>query len=328
MKRRVVLLGGAAALVWRPLANAQRPRHAYRVGYVMGGTPEHEDSRRFLKQFRDGMTDLGYQEGKNLVLAVRYYGSDRSKIAALADELVAWQADVLVANVSSTAAVLKQKTATIPIVMATAVDPVGEGLVTSLARPGGNVTGMTSLSEAVHAKLVELAHELFPHATRIALLVNPSHTLARSNAEVATQAAKTRGLDISTLQLSRASEIEQFGERLSRVRPDALIIVADAVLFFLREPILQAALRAGVPAIAVLPEFAASGALASYGHDITVNFRRAAGYVDRVLKGANPGELPIEQPTQFQLVLNLKTARALGVTIPQPVLVRADKVIE
>jgi putative ABC transport system substrate-binding protein len=327
LNRRAAFIAATVALFASALPlYAQRAGRVHRVGLIFGA--QNEDARRFLQAFTQGMKEHSYQEGHNVALAVRHYGSDRSKIPALVDELIAWEADVLVANVSSTAAVLKKKTATIPIVMVTAVDAVAEGLVASLARPGGNVTGMTSLGPAMHAKLVDLTRELLPRAKRIAFLVNPGHSLSKSYEAAAAQAANVLALEMVTLQVSGASDIGRFTERLPMARADALVIATDAVLFGLRDAVVQAALKARLPAVALLPEFIASGAVATLGFDMVGNYRAAARYVDRILKGAKPAELPVEQPTQFELVLNLKAAKGLGLTIPQPVLVRADKVIE
>jgi len=319
MKRRALLLLAAAAPL---LGRAQAGRRPYyRIGFLGGGAA-------FRREFVDGMRDLGYEEGRHYLLLARDYHADRSKIAALADELIALKPDVLVANVSSTAAVLKSKTATIPIVMATAIDPVAEGLAASLARPGGNVTGLTSLSQELHAKLVELCHLLLPKAKRIAFVVNPDHALARSHQAVAARAARSLGLELVPLQVRAARDVATLADRLAKVQADALIVSADGVLFGSREGLVKAALAAGVPTISVLPEFAAPGALATYGPDLAASFRGAARYVDRILKGADPAELPIEQATQFELVVNVRTAKALRIAIPQAVLLRADRVVE
>lgn len=327
MKRRTLLLASAAGLLCSPLPlYAQRPGRVQRVGLVMGS--DKEDTRRFQQAFMQGMKEHGYQEGHNVAYALRLYGNDPSKIPALVDELIAWEADVLVANVSSTAAMVKRKTATIPIVMVTAIDAVAEGLVASLARPGGNVTGMTSLGPAMYVKLVDLARELLPRAKRIAFLVNPGHSLSKSYEAAAAEAAKGLGLEMVTLQVSAASDIARFAEHLSTARADGLVVATDAVLFGLRDALVEVALKARLPALALLPEFIASGAVATLGYDIVGNYRAAARYVDRILKGAKPGELPVEQPTRFELVVNLKAAKALGLTIPLPVLARADKVIQ
>lgn len=298
----------------------------HRVGFIAG--PENDDSRRFVQAFREGMAHRGYRDGQNFVLAVRHYGTDRAKIPGLADELMQWQADVLVANVSSTAAALKNKTSTIPIVMVTAVDAVGEGLVASLARPGGNITGMTSPGSAMHAKLVELARELLPKAKRIALASNPNHSLSAKYVEAAMQAAQKLSLEAARLDVRGESDLQGFAERLSASRADALVIATDAVLFRLRDAIVQAALKARLPSVAYLPEFIGSGAVAALGFDLVDNCRAAARFVDQILKGAKPAELPVEQPTQMELTINLKAAKALGLSVPPAVLVRANRVIE
>jgi len=325
MNRRRLLLAGLACVAGA--ANAQRER-PYRVGIVMSTGPDNPDMRRFLQAFATGMKEHGYSEGRDYTLALRFSAGERAKIASLADELIAWPADVLVANVSSTAVELKKRTATVPIIMVTAVDAVGEGLVASLARPGGNVTGMTSFGPAMYGKLVELSRELMPRAQRIAFMVNPGHALSKSYEAVAAQSAKTLGLEMRTVPVTSAAEIADLPKRLSASRADALVIATDGVLFSLREPIMQAAASARMPAVALLPELADAGAVATYGFDIANNYRGVARYIDRIRKGAKPAELPIEQPTQFELVLNRKAARALRIAIPPALLVRADRVID
>jgi putative ABC transport system substrate-binding protein len=324
VKRRAVLLA-AAALASMPLL-AQRAGRMRRVGLIAGG--ETKDAHRFVQAFMEGMKEHGYHEGRDFELAVRSYDTERANIPALADELIAWQADVIVANISSTAAILKKKTSTVPIVMVTAVDAVAEGLVQSLARPGGNITGMTSFGPAQHAKLVELARELLPRARRIALAANPNHALSKSYVEVAAEAAKARGLEMVTLEVRSASELEQFAERLRAARADVLVIATDAVLWRLRDGIVDAGFKARLPAVALLPEFIDAGAVATLGYDITGNYRGAARYVDRIFKGAKPADLPVEQPTQFELALNLKSAKGLGITIPPALIARANRIVE
>lgn len=320
MRRRALLLLLASAV---PLALAAQParRPYYRIGFLGGG-----DALR--REFVDGMRELGYEENRHYSLVSRDYHGDRSKLAALADELIALQPDVVVANVSSTAAVLKSKSATLPIVMATALDPVAEGLAQSLARPGGNVTGLTSLSQDVHAKVVEFTHVLLPKARRLAFVVNPGHMLAKAHHAVAARAARSLGIRLVPIEVSAARDVQSLADRITKAQAGALVVSADALLFGLREDLVKAALAAGVPTISVLSEFAEPGALATYGHDLKANWRRSARYVDRILKGASPAELPIEQPTQFELVVNLRTAKALRISIPQAVLLRADRVVE
>ena len=313
------------------LALAAAPAKAQavaRVGVVMAGQATAPDARRFLRAFADGMRELGYEEGRNLVLDVRYYGGDRNRIAVLADSLIAGNPGVLVADVSRTAAVVRDRTETIPIVVASGLDPVGEGLAESLERPGANVTGLTSVSQAMHAQLIELAHGLLPRAKRIAFLVNPSHAAAKSDEDVARRSAKAHGLELVRLELRATAELDEFAERLAAAQVQALVVSVDLLLFNLRDRIVRAATRAGVPTLGILPQFASGGALAAYGPDVAANFRAAARYVDRILKGAKPAELPMEPPKQFELVLNMKTAKAFRIAVPNAVLLRADRVIE
>lgn len=323
-RRRVLgVIGGSLAAAALPLAAAAQParRPYYRIGFLGG-------SDALLREFIDGMRDLGYEENRHYALVNRDYHGDRSRIAPLADELIALQPDVVVVSLSSTAAVLKSKSANIPIVMATAMDPVAEGLADSLARPGGNVTGITSLSQEVHAKLVEFTHLLLPKAKRLAFVANPEHALAKSHYAAAARSARSLGIRLVPLEVRAARDLGPLAERIAKAQADALVVPADAVLFGLREGLVKAGLAAGVPTISVLSEFAEPGALATYGHDVKANFRRSARYVDRILRGAKPGELPIEQPSEFELVVNLRTAKALRIAIPQAVLLRADRVVE
>ena len=321
-----MLVGGALAA--GPLSAVGQQGRVHRVGFMIAGSAESADARRFLREFTEGMRELGYEAGRNYRLDVRYYGNDRGRIAVLADQLVALKPDVLVANVSSTASILKDRTSEIPIVMASAIDPVGEGLAATLARPGGTVTGMTSLSQELHGKLVELSRQMMPRLKRLGFLVNPGQLLAKSHEAVAARAAKALGLDLVHFEVRHARDVDRLADQLSAAQADALVVAADLLLFNLREHIVAAALGAGVPTIAVLPDFARRGALATYGPDVAANYRGAARYVDKILKGAKPANLPIEPPTQFELVLNMRTALALHITIPKEVLLRADRVIE
>jgi putative ABC transport system substrate-binding protein len=321
MKTRRALL---ALLLAAPLAaGAQAGRRPYyRIGVIIGG------ESRLLRELVEALRDLGYEEGRHYALSVRDYGLDRSRIGTLAEDLLALSPDVLVADASSTAAILKEKTASVPIVVAGAADPVAEGLAASLARPGGNVTGITSFSPVLHARLVEFAHVLLPKARRIAFVVSPDRPLARSQQAAASRAARSLGLELVLLPVRAPWEAQALAERLGRERADVLLVPADAVLSAPREQLLRAGLAAGVPTVSVQAELAEPGALATYGHDAAASWRRAASFVDRILKGANPAELPMEQPTDLELVLNLRTAKALRISIPQAVLLRADRVVE
>jgi putative tryptophan/tyrosine transport system substrate-binding protein len=288
MRRRALL-----ALAFLPLlARGQSARRPYyRIGFVAAA----ED--RLTREFIDGMRDLGYEEGRHYSLLLR----------TEPDELLALQPDVLVASASSTAAALKAKTATIPIVMAGATD---------------------SATVALHARLVEFAGVLLPGAKRMGFVVNPDHPLAQGYEAVARRAARRANLEIVSFPVRAGWDLERLGEQLAKAQVDALVVSADPALYALRERLVKAALDVGVPTISALPDFVEPGALATYGHDPAANWRRAASYVDRILKGGKPAELPIEQPTQFELVINVRTAKALRISIPQSVLLRADRVVE
>jgi putative ABC transport system substrate-binding protein len=309
MRRRALL-----ALAFLPFVARGQParRPYYRIGFVAAA----ED--RLTREFVEAMKDLGYEEGRHYALVLR----------AAPEELLALQPDVLVANASSTAAALKAKTATIPIVLAGATDPVAEGLAESLSRPGANLTGMTSYSQALHARLVEFANVLLPGAKRMGFVVNPDHLLAQGYEAVARRAARRVGVEIVAYPVRAGWDLERLGEQLARAQVDALLVSADAALYSLRERLVKAALDVGVPTISALPDFAEPGALATYGHDPAANWRRAASYVDRILKGAKPAELPIEQPTQFELVVNMRTAAGLGIVLPQATLLLSSRRIE
>jgi putative ABC transport system substrate-binding protein len=308
MKRRALLALAAALLAGAPPLHAQRTRRIYRVGVLIAGPRDSPEARRILREFLESMRELGYEEGRDFAMAVRYYGGDRSTIAELAAGLIAKRPDVLLADVSSTAAVLKAQTATIPIVMAAAIDPA---------------------HEALDAKLVELVSLLLPDAKRIAFLVDPGGGPASSPPAAAEAAAKAHRLQLLALPLRAAPDVESLADRLSRVQADALIVPADAALLGLCGRIVDAALEAGVPTISVLAECAEHGALAAYGTDAAAGVHGAARSVERILKGAiRTGELAVEQPKQFELVLNLKTARAMRIDIARSLLLRADRVIE
>jgi putative ABC transport system substrate-binding protein len=323
MKRRALAALSGALLV-APLALLAQParRPYYRIGFLSGAD---ERSRR---EFSEGMADLGYVEERHYALAARYYGTNRARIPALAEELIALRPDVIVADASGTAAVLKSKTSTIPIVMVAGMDPVGEGLAQSLARPGGNVTGLSTLGPEDYAKLIEFARLLMPAARRIAFAVNPEHAQARAAQAQAVRAARALGLELVPVNVLARWDLETLPERLASLQADAMVVSVDPMLFALREDLVKAALAAGVPTLSPLAEFAPPGALATYGPDAAAGFRAAARFVERILKGTPAGELPIAYPTQLELVVNVKTAKALRIPIPQPVLLRADRVVE
>jgi putative ABC transport system substrate-binding protein len=320
----VLALGVALA----PLSVGAQPAAMPMIGYLGSASPDVFASR--LRAFRQGLSEAGYVEGRNVVIEYRWAEGQYDRFPALAADLVRHKVAVIAAPGSTPAAVAaKAATTTIPIVFVTATDPVETGLVASLNRPGGNATGVAVLSVETGPKQLEVLHEMIPKASAIALLVNPtSPTVSETQSRALQAAARTLGLKIHVLHASTERDFDTVFATLIQQRANGLVISSEA-LFTNRSTLLAAlSLRHGVPAIYQFREFAAAGGLMSYGPSLTDGHRLAGVYVGRILKGAKPADLPVEQPTKFELVVNLKTAKALGLTIPQSLLVRADQVID
>jgi putative ABC transport system substrate-binding protein len=325
IKRRefITLLGGATAT--RPLsARAQQPVLPL-VAFLNGGSPD--EYAPMVAAFRQGLNNAGYVEGQNVAVEYHWAGGQYDRVPAMALELVGRQVAVIYANYPGVLAI-KAAITTIPIVFTTGSDPVEMGLVASLARPGGNVTGVTQLSAEIAPKRLELAHELAPAATTIALLVNPT----RPNVEIELRdlraAARILGVQLHELHANTERDIDTAFATLAQSRPAALVIGSDTFFNARREQLAALALRHALPAIYQYREFAAAGGLMSYGASITDSYRLAGIYTGRILKGEKPAELPVQQSTKVELIINLKTAKALGITLPLTLLGRADEVIE
>ena len=280
-----------------------------------------------MAAFRQGLSESGYVEGQNLAIECRWAEGHYDRLPALAANLVGRKVDVIVAIAGNPALAAKSATSTIPIVFAGVGDPVGLGLVASLARPGGNVTGFTNLSSELSLKRLELLSELVPQAKIIALLVNPNNPGTERTMRELPEAASAKGLQLPILKASSESEIDAALATLVELHARALYVGGDPFFLSRREQLLALASRHAIPAIYLWREFAAAGGLISYG-TMVESFRRAGGYAGRILKGAKPADLPVQQPTHFELVVNLTTARALGLTVPPSILARADEVIE
>jgi putative ABC transport system substrate-binding protein len=293
-----------------------------RIGILRSGSPPDP----FVEAFREGLRELGYVENHNVSLEYRWAEGHDERLPGLVADLVRHQVDVIVA-VGSHAALAKRTTATIPIVMPVSNDPVGTGLVASLARPGGNVTGLAFLSEELPGKWIELLKEVLPRLSRVAVLSYPPSDAGQLRASEV--AARSLGLRLHTLAVKRKEDLATAFAEAQRSRAEALIVLASAFFGGQRSRLVMLAAQHRLPTIYNEREFVTqSGGLMSYGPDLRDLFRRASNYVDRILKGAKPADLPVEQPTKFELVINLKTAKALGLTIPPAVLARADEVIQ
>jgi putative ABC transport system substrate-binding protein len=318
----VLLALGAA-----PLASFAQPRRkVWRVGFLSGAS--RATAQSVVDGFPQGMRELGYVEGKNLVIEWRFAEGKYERFAELAAEMVQLKVDAIVLGTMGAFRATKKATGTIPIVMGYSTDPVGNGFVASLARPGGNVTGLASSGEDITSKHLELLLTTVPKLSRVGLLGNPDNPNYFPIKNSALVSGRKAGIDLVPLEARNSLEIESALSALAKDRFGAVIVVADAVAMSQRQRIAEFALRNRLATVFSQSEYVEAGGLMSYGENLHEFFRRAATYVDKILKGARPGELPIEQPTIFDLVINLKTAKALGLTIPQSVLLRADRVIE
>ena len=329
MRRRefIALLGGAtaASAAWPLAAGAQTPPKIPRVGYIAASNTTAVG--HIVGAFRKGLREVGYVEGQTIALEVRYAEGRLERIPELVAELVGLKMDVLVVGTSQAALAVKKATGTIPIVMIGA-DPVGLGVVASLARPGGNVTGLSYFNEAIIAKRVQLLKEFVPGLAQIAVLRNPSVAVHATFWQETEAAARTLGVALQPLNIRGPDDFEAAFAAATQGNAQALIALDDALTMTHRPRIVALAASSRLPAMYGLREFPDDGGLMSYGPSFADLFRRAATYVDKILKGAKPSDLPVEQPTKFELVINRKTANALGLTVPPTLLTQADDVIE
>jgi putative ABC transport system substrate-binding protein len=307
-------------------APAQSPGKVPHIGYLWIGA-EGSDRATSLPGFQQGLRELGYKEGVNVAIAYRYAGGSMERLRELVSDMIGSKMDVIVAPGVIVADTVKQATTTIPVV-AIAGDPVASGLVPNLPRPGGNITGFSFVVTEFGGKWVELLRELAPHGTRIAMLWNPLNAASRELVQAVREACGNLGLTLLSDEARRPPDLPAAFAAITEQAPDALIIDTDVVLLSNRKSIVEFAAAHDFPAMYGLREFVDDGGLISYGPVAFEVWRRVAGYVDKILKGAKPADLPVQQPTKFELVVNLKTAKALGLTLPQSILARADEVIE
>jgi putative tryptophan/tyrosine transport system substrate-binding protein len=326
--RRAVLASAIVALApLRVLAQPSRLNVA-RIGYLEASMPQ-DGTTAFLEDFRQGMRELGYIEGKNLRLEVRWGEGDLERLPALADELVRLNVDVIVAVNSPSVVAAGHATRTIPIVMPLSSDPVADGLVASLARPGGNVTGLSVMSSELGQKRLQLLKDLFSQISLpVAVLWNPDYVGMSARFRQAQNGASVAGMGVRSVQVRNANELERALASMDHERPDALLILADPLTTRERSRIVEFAAAERLPAMYENSRFVDAGGLISYGPNVDEIVRRSATYVDKILKGAKPGDLAIEQPTKFELVINLKSAKAQGITFPRSILLQADRLIE
>jgi putative ABC transport system substrate-binding protein len=325
--RRQFLISAAALLAAPLAASAQQTKRQYRVGYLTVADPAR--GARLHAAFVRGLSELGWVQGKNIAIESRWAHGDFERLPGLAAELVGLQVDVIVVTTTQVALAAKSATRTIPIVTVVISDPVATGLVTSLARPDGNITGLTFVAGAeMGGKLLEVLKEAVPHASRIATLWNPTNPMHPLLLKEAENGARKLAVQLQPLAVGKVDALEGALVQITKERPDALLVVPDPVFFFARTRLVDFAAKNRLPAMYGWREPVDEGGLMAYGPNMPDLFRRAAIYVDKVLKGAKPADLPIQRPTKFELVINLKTAKALGLTIPPSVAFAADELIQ
>jgi putative ABC transport system substrate-binding protein len=323
VKRRDFVLAGGAAAFWPGIIRAQQKAMPV-IGYLSASSPGDP----LVAPYRQGLSDAGYVEGQNVTIEYRWAEGDYDLLAALAVDLVGRNVDVIAASPLPSALAAKRATSTIPIIFISGADPVEAGLVASLDRPGGNLTGVSFIMVELAVNRLDLILELVPRSSEIALLVNPTNANAEGIIKVAQGAAHAKGVELSVLKASNKGEIDAAFTSLVQLHSKALVVARDPFLFNRREQLVALASRHSIPAIYESREFVALGGLMSYGPSLTAVYRQFGSYTGKILKGARPGDLPVEQPTSLELAINLKTAKALGLAVPQSLLARADEVIE
>ena len=328
MKRRefITLLGGTAA--WPLAARAQQPERMRRVGALMNTAADSADGQGRFTAFAHGLQQLGWTDGQNARLYVRWAAGDPERIRRYAAELVALAPDVILASGGTTLGPLRQVSRTVPTVFTGVGDPVGAGFVDSLARPGGNATGFMQFEYSLCGKWLELLKEIAPGVTRAAVLWDPAITAGIGQFAVIQSVAPSLGVEVIPAKVRDATEIERAIAAFARTANGGLIVTGSALAAIHRELIITLAARHKLPAVYFERRFVVGGGLISYGANFVDQYRQAAGYVDRVLKGEKPADLPVQAPTKYETILNLKTAKALGLDVPPTVLARADEVIE
>jgi putative tryptophan/tyrosine transport system substrate-binding protein len=324
MRRRDFIAGLSGAASWPVGAWAQQGKVG-RIGFLRYAAP----NAAHLEAFRHGLRDLGYVEGRNVIIEERYASGVYDRLPAFVAELIALRCDVIVIDGTATAKVVQATTNSVPIVFTLAADPVADGLAVSLSRPGGNFTGLTfSVGYEIAGKRVDLLKEVVPTVSRVAVLANPANPTNAAYLATARNSSTTLGMQIELFEVPTASELSNAFSAMMKWPANGLITLNDAMLFSQRDRISQLAASSGLPGVYPEAEFVRAGGLMAYGPSLSDLFQRAATYVQKILNGSRPADIPIEQPTKFELAFNLKTAKGLGLKIPESFLIRADEVIE
>jgi putative tryptophan/tyrosine transport system substrate-binding protein len=328
MRRREFIAGLGGAVAWPLAARAQQPDRMRRVGVLMSFDETDPEGKARLSGFLQGLAELGWTEGRNVRLDIRWAGENVDRIRMFATELVGMTPDVVLAGGAAPLLALQKATQTMPIVFAVVPDPVANGFVASVARPSGNITGFATYENTIGAKWLELLTEIAPRVTRVAFMYDPANPISPGYLRESEAAAPSLGMQVSGQAVHNTAEIERVLDAHASALNGGLVVLASPIVDANRKQIIALAAKHRLPAIYHFRVYVADGGLASYGADPVDLFRRAATYVDRILKGDKPSVLPVQFATKFELVINLKTARALGLTVPETLLVRADEVIE
>jgi ABC-type uncharacterized transport system substrate-binding protein len=329
MKRReVITLLGGAAIAWPLAAGAQQGDGMRRIGVLMGTIEGDPEAERYIKSFLQGLLALGWVPGRNVQIEYRWGGANSDRIRAYANELVGLKPDVILAQTSLVIPPLQRETRAVPIIFMQINDPVESGLVASMARPGGNITGFTSFELTVGGKWLEMLKEIAPHMTRVAVILNPVQSPQVAILHAIEAVAPSVGVPVTVAGVQDAAELEPAVNAFAREPNGGLIVLPNPVTIGNRKLIISLAARHRLPAVYAYRYFVAEGGLMSYGVDPADLYRRAASYVDRILKGEKPADLPVQAPTKYDQVINLKTAKAIGLAVPPSLLTRADEVIE
>lgn len=328
MRRRQFLSLAGTAVAWPIAVYAEAASTVRRIGFLAPGRAQADSYRGLLDAFRQGLQETGWVEGQNLTVQYRFAEDDANRLPVLAAELVQLQSEVIVVEATVAIQAVKNATSSIPIVMATSIDPVSMHFVSGLARPGGNITGMSLISEELSGKRLQLLTEIIPKLARVAVITNPGSPAARLSLAQTQAPAQSLGIQIFPIDVRKPADFASAFSAITAAHSDALIVTPDAMLYNEHAKIVAFAAASKLPALYPEREVAQSGGLMAYGPSIPASFRRAAAYVDKILRGAKPTDLPVEQPTKFDLTINLKTAKALGLIVPQSLLARADNVIE
>jgi putative ABC transport system substrate-binding protein len=329
MRRRdfITFLGGAAA-AWSPTAHAQQPAQIRRIGVLSPLAENDPEGRANMAAFRQALEKLGWTDGRNVRIDTRWGGADPERIRAYVTEIVSLQPDVMLVSTTLVLQPLQRATSSIPIVFTQISDPVGGGIVASLAHPGANITGFTPAEYSMYGKSLEVLKEVAPRVTRVAVIFNPEQKLQLGMLRAIEEAAPSFGVQVTAAGVRNATEIEHVIGSFALEPNGGLVVLPNPVTESNRRQIIAMAAQHRLPAVYSFPFFVKDGGLVSYGVDLVDQYRQAATYVDRILRGAKPADLPVQQPTKFRLLVNVKTAKALGLKIPESFLLRADEVIE